>query len=319
MTPQETITALTRHIRDTVRPHLGAYQSRTVSGTAASGDATFAIDDLAEDAIISFIEREKLSIAFYSEDKGLMEFGSSPEAVLVIDPIDGTRPAVAGFEACVVSVAWADYTTKPTMGDVRFGCIQEIKGEDLFVAERGRGAQWIGADGAAKPLRLLPIEDIGPAPLTFEVVARPFEYLSVVLGDAVNAASRKGGVFLFNSTAFSLTRLLTGQLAACLDPGGRILHDIPDARQRFLDLGNGRPMGLFTYDIAAAALIAQEAGAVVTDAYGRSFDATPVLDTSEPNLQSIIAASTPALHAKLLDAMNAGMGRLQDTLTGGLH
>ena len=268
---------------------------------------------------MSFIEREKLSIAYYSEDKGLMEFGASPEAVLIIDPIDGTRPAVAGFETCVVSVAWADYTPHVTMGDVRFGCIQEIKGEDVFVAERGRGAQWLGADGEAKPLRLLPIEDIGPAPLTFEVVARPLEYLSIVLAGAVDAASRKGGVFLFNSTAFSLTRLLTGQLAACLDPGGRILRDVPDSRPRFVELGGGRPMGLFTYDIAAAALIAQEAGAVVTDAYGRSFDSTPVLDTSEANLQSIIAASTPALHAKLLAALDAGVGRLQDALTGGLH
>src|SRR5690242_4181322 len=104
MTPQETILALTRHIRETVRPHLGAWQSRRVSGTAASGDATFAIDDYAEAAIVSFIEREKLSIAYYSEDKGLIEFGASPEAVLIIDPIDGTRPAIAGFESCVVAV-----------------------------------------------------------------------------------------------------------------------------------------------------------------------------------------------------------------------
>ena len=116
---------------------------------AASGDATFAIDEVAEEAIVSFIEREKLSIAYYSEDKGLIEFGTSPEAVLVIDPIDGTRPAIAGFEQCVVSVAWADYTPDVTMGDVRFGCIGEIKSDDLFWAERGprcpldRGG-WIG-------------------------------------------------------------------------------------------------------------------------------------------------------------------------------
>ncbi|MCW3058478.1 MAG: Archaeal fructose,6-bisphosphatase of inositol monophosphatase family, partial [Capsulimonas sp.] len=90
MTPQETVVALTRHIREAVRPHLGAWQGRTISGTAASGDATFAIDDIAEEAIVSFIEREKLSVAYYSEDKGLIEFGKSPEGVLIIDPIDGT-------------------------------------------------------------------------------------------------------------------------------------------------------------------------------------------------------------------------------------
>lgn len=316
MTPPETVLAMTRHIRDTVRPHLGAWHGRQISGTAASGDATFGIDEIAEKAIISFIEREKLSIAYYSEDKGLIEFGSSPEAVLIIDPIDGTRPAIAGFEACVVSVAWADYAPEVTLGDVRFGCIGEIKNDDLFWAGRGQGAHWIRPDGSEKEARLLPITEIAKAPLTFEVVARPFEWVGAALGKIVDASSMTGGCFLFNSTAFSLTRLMTGQLAAVLDIGNRLLRDFPAARERFLALGFGRPMGLFAYDIAAAALIAQEAGAVVTDAYGHSLDRTRLLDTSEANLQSILSASNPELHEKLLAAMNSGVARL--TITEGI-
>jgi len=311
VTPQETVLALTRHIRDAVRPHLGAWHGRQISGTAASGDATFGIDDIAEEAIVSFIEREKLSIAYYSEDKGLIEFGASPEAVLIIDPIDGTRPAIAGFEACVVSVAWADYAPDVTLGDVRFGCIGEIKNDDLFWAERGRGAHWVGPDGAEKAARLLPIEDIAKAPLTFEVVARPFEWIGVALGEIIDASSMTGGCFLFNSTAFSLTRLMTGQLAATMDIGNRLLRDFPAGRERYLALGFGRPIGLFAYDIAAAALIAQEAGATVTDAYGNSLDGTRLLDTSEGNLQSILGASNPILHEKLLAAINAGIARLE--------
>ncbi len=310
MTPQDTILALTRHIRDAVRPHLGAWHGRQVSGTAASGDATFAIDDVAEEAIVSFIEREKLSIAYYSEDKGLIEFGASPEAVLIVDPIDGTRPAVAGFESCVVSVAWADHVPGATLGDVRCGCIGEIKGDDVFLAARGGGAHWIGGDGTERALRLLPITEIARAPLTYEVVARPFEWLGVVLGEVVDAAAMRGGCFLFNSTAYSLTRLLTGQLAAVLDVGNRIYRDRPETRPRFLQVGFGRPIGLFTYDIAAAALIAAEAGAVVTDAHGHSFDDTPLLDTGADNVKSILAASTPELHARLLEAIDAGIGRL---------
>lgn len=313
MTPQETVLALTRHIRNTVRPHLGAWHGRQISGTAASGDATFGIDDIAEEAIVSFIEREKLSIAYYSEDKGLIEFGASPQAVLIIDPIDGTRPAIAGFEACVVSVAWADYAPDVTLGDVRFGCIGEIKNDDLFWAERGGGAHWIGPDGSEKAARLLPIEEIAKAPLTFEVVARPFEWIGVALGEIVDASSMTGGCFLFNSTAFSLTRLMTGQLAASMDIGNRLLRDFPAARERFLALGFGRPIGLFAYDIAAAALIAQEAGATVTDAYGHSLDGTRLLDTSEANLQSILGASNPALHEKLLVALHTGIARLHIT------
>ncbi len=311
MTPQETVLALTRHIRDTVRPHLGAWHGRQILGTAASGDATFGIDEIAEEAIVSFIEREKLSIAYYSEDKGLIEFGASPQAVLIIDPIDGTRPAIAGFEACVVSVAWADYAPDVTLGDVRFGAICEIKNDDLFWAQRGGGAHWVGPDGGEKAARLLPIEDIAKAPLSFEVVARPFEWIGVALGEVVDGSSMTGGCFLFNSTAFSLTRLMTGQLAATIDVGNRLLRDFPAARERFLALGFGRPIGLFAYDIAAAALIAQEAGATITDAYGNSLDGTRLLDTSEANLQSILGASSPALHEKLLAAINTGIARLE--------
>ena len=310
MTPKETVLAMTRHIRETVRPHLGAWQGREISGIAASGDATFGIDDIAEDAIVSFIEREKLSIAYYSEDKGLIEFGASPEGVLIIDPIDGTRPAVAGFEQCVVSVAWANYTPQATLGDVRFGCIGEIKNDDLFWAERGKGAHWEGGDGTEKSPRLLPIDEIARAPLSFEVVARPLDWLGVALGEIVDAASVRGGCFVFNSTAFSLTRLLTGQLAATIDIGNRIFRDYPASQARFSKLGGGKPLGLFAYDIAAAALIAQEAGAIVTDAYGHSLDSTLLLDTTEPNLQSILGASNPALHAKILAALDAGVARL---------
>ena len=311
MTPQETVVALAKHIRDTVRPHLGRAQARRITGTAVSGDATFAIDDIAEQAIVEFIDREGLSVAYYSEDKGLIEFGSSPEAVLVIDPIDGTRPAMAGFEQCVVSVAWADYTANPTLGDVHYGCIAELKRNDLFVAERGRGAAWYDDQGERRPVSLLAIDEPSMVPLSFELAGRPMEYVAPVLSGIVDRAGIKGGCFLFNSTAYSLTRLLTGQLAAVLDVGPRILQDQPATRERFVEIGGGKAIGIFTYDIAAAALIAEEAGAAVTDASGRSFKKVPLLDTSEGNLQSLCAASNSRLHAELLNIVQSGMDRLR--------
>lgn len=311
MDPVEIVTKLAQSIRSAVRPHLGRLASRRISGIANSGDATFAIDDIAEDAIVEFIEREELSIAYYSEDKGLMEFGDHPAAVLIIDPIDGTRPAAAGFEACVVSVAYADYTAKPTIGDVRCGCIAEIKNSDMFVTERGKGVRWIGPDGLDQTPDLLPIVEIRDAPITFEVVARPIEWIGVALSEIVNAAAVRGGCFVLNSTAFSLTRILTGQLAGVIDIGNRILRDRPESHPRFAELGGGRSIGLYSYDIAAAALLVAEAGGIATDAYGRSFDDMPLLDTSESNLTSMVAASTPELHAKLLAEVNAGMERLR--------
>jgi len=310
MNERDLVVALTTYIRDQVRPHLGGWHSRKVTGTAESGDATFAIDDVAEEAIVKFIEDNDLSIAYYSEDRGLITFGANPKGVLVIDPIDGTRPALAGFEQCVVAVSWSHYSVDATMDSVQYACIAELKQNDLFVAEKNEGATWNDGFGTVRPLRLLPTRDIKDAPLSFEAVARPFEYLGVVLDDIVNTASMKGGCFLYNSTAYSLTRLITGQLAGVLDVGNRIMRDHPKTRDRFLSVGNGTAIGLFTYDIAAAALIASEAGALVTDAYGRNFTDTPLLDTSESNMQTICAASNPILHEKLLLSIEAGINRL---------
>ena len=310
MIPIDIVSALTLSIRDAVRPHLGLLTSRRISGIAASGDATFAIDDVAEDAIVEFIEREGLSIAYYSEDKGLIEFGTDPQGVLIIDPIDGTRPAAAGVEACVVSVAYADYSN-PTIGSVKCGAIAEIKSDAVYVVERGRGVRCTDGAGKSFAPMLLPITELRDAPISFEVVARPFEWIGTALSGIVNSASLRGGCFLFNSTAFSLTRLVTGQLAGVIDIGNRILRDRPESHPRFADLGGGRSIGLYSYDIAAAALIALEAGATVTDAYGNSFDPMPLLDTSESNLTSMVAASTPELHAKLLAEIEAGLSRLK--------
>ena len=53
------------------------------------------------------------------------------------------------------------------------------------------------------------------------------------------------------------------------------------------------------YDLAAALLIAEEAGCVVTDAFGKSFDDVLMLDSTASNHRSMIAASNPELHEKL--------------------
>jgi myo-inositol-1(or 4)-monophosphatase len=139
--------------------------------------------------------------------------------------------------------------------------------------------------------------------------------LGIALGDLVNNTSLKGGAFLYSSTAFSLTRLLTGQLAGVVDIGNRILRDYPQTRDRWLEVGNGKIVALFTYDIAAAVLIAQEAGGIVTDAYGHSLKRVPLLDTSESNMQTICAAANEEIHAKILQSLQSGMEKLGKQLS----
>lgn len=67
----------------------------------------------------------------------------------------------------------------------------------------------------------------------------------------------------------------------------------------FINAGRGIVLGIAPYDIAASILIAQEAGCVVTDAYGANFDEVLLLDSSVANFRSLVAAANKELYDKL--------------------
>ncbi len=291
-------------IRGAVAPHLGLLSSRHTLGKAKSGDESFAIDEIAERAIVEFIEKHKLSIAYYSEDRGLVEFGR-PEHVLIVDPIDGTRPAMAGFEQCVVSIALAPYAADIRLSDVSFGCILEIKNDRLYTATKDEVRVRHG--DKEMPITLSLNKDLDKMAWSLEIAGRPADLVIGSVSSLIDKSSIRGGFFIYSSTAYSLTRLVTGQLNAVVDVGNRVFRDCPGAEPKFRKAGFGTVMGLFPYDIAAAVLIARTAGCTVTDAYGNDIGVTRLLDTSEDNIQSIIAASNPVLHEALVREIDAGI------------
>ncbi len=307
MTPQETIRALAAHVKAAVVPHLGTWRARRVTGIASSGDATFDIDDIAEEAVESYIHANDLNVAYYSEDRGLVHPfpGRDPDGILIIDPIDGTRAAVAGLESCVVSVAWTAYKPAPTMGDVLYGAITEIKGNLTLSAVRGQGVEIVDGAGNRQLPAPLPTTEIETMACAIEVVGAPMQHIFSALNDMTSRTTVRGGLFILNSSAFELTRLVTGQMAGIIDVRNRLIRDYPSLRDEFVTYGGGRLLCLYGYDIAAAGLIAQEAGCVVTDAWGRSLDDWNLLDTTEANFGSMIAASNPTLHARIVESVNA--------------
>ena len=313
MTPQAAIRALAEHVKAAVFPHLGTWRARKVTGIASSGDATFNIDDIAEASMEEFLREHALNVAYYSEDRGLVRPfpNREPEGILVIDPIDGTRGAIAGFEACVVSVAWTDPVPEPAMRDVRYAAITEIKGSLTLTAARGAGVEITDAHGNTVQASLLPTTEIANMAWAHEVVGAPMEYLFEALKEIANATTVRGGFFILNSSAFELTRLVTGQLAAVIDVRNRLMRDFPQTKPLFVRHGGGRLICLYGYDVAAATLIVQECGGVVTDAWGRDLSGWKLLDATEPHFCSLIAAANPALHAKLVTAVDEGFARLK--------
>src|SRR3954453_2739538 len=82
-------------LRDHVLPQVGSHAARAHAGDAAGGDVTFAIDADAEHLLQAFLAERAPGVAFYSEDAGLViPSGCTPQQVLLVDPVDGTRPAL---------------------------------------------------------------------------------------------------------------------------------------------------------------------------------------------------------------------------------
>jgi myo-inositol-1(or 4)-monophosphatase len=301
---RELVRDLALALRERVLPHLGSHAGRAHEAAAAGGDVTFAIDEEAERELEAFLGERAPDVAFYSEDRGLVEPGGAARTVLVVDPIDGTRPALAGLESCCVSVAAAPLDGEPMMSDVTVGCVVEIPSGTVFLAERGAGI----VEGP--PVLLSRNERIDRMFWTYGFRGRPARPMAEVLGDLIDASSVGGATFELGSAAFDMTRIVTGQLDAYVEPGPRLVEDVPGMREQFERVGDGAVLNNSPYDLAAATLILEEAGAIVTDAYGRSLAGCPLLGSEHEFQMSVVASANPALQEAILRELDAGFLRV---------
>jgi myo-inositol-1(or 4)-monophosphatase len=301
---------LSSRLREVVLPSLGTHAARGHTGVAVGGDVTFSIDEQAE-ALLAEHMRERLPAwAFYSEDAGL-QGAEDPELILVVDPIDGTRPAAAGFEMACVSIAAVPPGPEPAMGDVVAGVIQEIKNGDLFVAERGAGFRMTRADGAEIPFLPTPHADLETIFWTLGFRGRPAVILASVLEELIDDSSVGGCVFDIGSATYGITRILTGQLDAYVDIGPAIIAAHPWTESEFRRVGRGAVLCNSPYDVAAAYLLCKEAGLPFTDAAGHSLDDRAVLGSDASFQMATVAAGNGQLQAALLDSVQRGIAGLR--------
>jgi myo-inositol-1(or 4)-monophosphatase len=295
------IVDIAQAIRDALLPHLSNKESKRSEKVAYSGDTTFYLDIIAEEALERAVKNSEHELAFFSEDKGLVKFSPNPEWLLIVDPIDGTRPLVCGFEMGVISIALCGFSQNTTFNDILASVILEIKTGDLYFAEQGKGVRLSSSTG--KRLQPSSTRELRKMFWSYDVVGRPAQWICDYLGKLIEISGMEAGVFLFNNAAFSLTRILTGQLDAYVEVGGRILTDHPESESEFVKIGCGRVMGTFPYDIAAAHLILKEANCVITDGYGQGLENHRLLQHGKEAVLSCIAASNPELHGKILESL----------------
>jgi myo-inositol-1(or 4)-monophosphatase len=127
--------------RDLVREIPAALHTpvnKEAAGTGAAGDKTYGIDKLAEDIILSGLKKLNEPLTFISEEMGVTELRGGGTIVLV-DPVDGSKNAVAGLPFYCTSIAVAD---GDTLGRVRLSYVVNLSNGDEFWAEKDSGG-WL--------------------------------------------------------------------------------------------------------------------------------------------------------------------------------
>jgi myo-inositol-1(or 4)-monophosphatase len=295
---------LAQRLRDRVLPELGSHAGRAAAGYGGGGDVTFAVDELAERELEDFLAERVPSIAFYSEDRGLVA-PSDATKVLIVDPIDGTRPAMAGLESACVAVGLAPLGDgEPTMADLEAGCVVEIKSGDWYLAVRGQGVR------SSRRVALSNADDLRHMFWAYGFRGRPVRPTVEVLGDLIDASSVGGGTFELGSQSFAMTRIVTGQLDAVVEVGSRLVDEVPGLRVEFERLGGGQILNNSPYDLAAPWLCLCEAGGVVTDGWGEPLDRHRLLGSGHEFQMSSISACNASLHRQLLREVDDGVARL---------
>jgi myo-inositol-1(or 4)-monophosphatase len=135
-------------------------------GVGEGGDRSLVIDRRCEDVV--FAELEQLasagaSFSAISEERGEVVFGDGGPARVVIDPIDGSLNARRTLPSHSLSIAVASGTS---MAAVEFGYVYDFGAGEEFAAGKGEGATMDGrrveAAADAETLELLGVESAAP-------------------------------------------------------------------------------------------------------------------------------------------------------------
>lgn len=215
------------------------------------------VDKAAELAIIGVIRTAYPEHSILAEESGDTP-GARPEFLWVIDPLDGTTNYIHGFPQYCVSIALEH------KGVLTQGVVYDPGKNELFTASRGRGA--FLDDRRMRVSKCTQLQDalVGTG-FPFKEVDR----LDLYMRQLRTMMTSSAGVRRAGAAALDLAYVAAGRLDAFWE------------------------MGLSRWDMAAGALLIQEAGGMVSDLQGGQ----DFLDRGE------IAAATPKVLPQLLSAL----------------
>lgn len=234
-------------------------------GVGASGDKTLFADKAAEDVIIDVLTKVG-GVSILSEEAGLIG-EENAKTLAVVDPLDGSSNFARGIPYYCTSVAIAEG------GSIEVGVVRDIVSGDVYSAVRGRGSRKNG-----KAISTSRTAEVSDAVVGIDL-SRGGQGTAERLAHLVGSVKRQ---VHFGANALELCYLAEGRTDAFVDVRGRIR----------------------VTDLAAAYLIAAEAGAVITREDGG--EVTPTFDLS--HRLSFVASANGTLHKQILELVSGPPG-----------
>jgi len=226
------------------------------------GDFVSAADRKAEKILREALEKARPGYGFVMEEEGVVQ-GTDPSHRWHIDPLDGTTNFLHGLPQFAISVGLE------RDGQIVAGVIYDPIKDELFIAERGKGAYLNN-----RRIRVAARSDLADA-----VVACGLPHIgkgdhSLFLRESATVMSYVGGMRRFGAASLDLAYVACGRFDAYWE------------------------RGLSSWDMAAGILMIREAGGFVSDADGGS----------DPLGKGTIACGNETLHRDLLKLLKKAKG-----------
>jgi myo-inositol-1(or 4)-monophosphatase len=221
-------------------------------------DLVTEMDHQSEAYLIGEVQKKFPDHHIVTEETGVIQ--GNDEHKWYIDPLDGTVNYAHHIPIFCVSVAYA------FRGELTLGVVYDPMRDELFSAERGRGAFLNG-----KPTR---VSDVTELQKSLLVTGFPYDAWNTAQDNFVNFVR-------FAKLTQGVRRLGSAALDLCYVAAGRF--------DGFWELA------LKPWDVAAGGLICREAGARTTNVEGNDDFISPP--------QSIVS-SAPAIHARMLEVLH---------------
>jgi myo-inositol-1(or 4)-monophosphatase len=225
------------------------------------------IDLAAEAAIISILKKHEISFTLISEESGLEEYGKNPnECYVTTDPIDGTTNLTRRIPFYATSIA---ISTEPTLSTIHTALVADLFHDVTYTAQKGKGA--CRNDQEITPSRSASLEEavIG-VDLNSYKVRRIVLQLTAIIQQTKHIRH-------FGANALELCYVADGTTDAFIDIRGK----------------------LRATDMAAAWLIIEEVGAIITSPEGEPLNVK--LDPKQK--VEFVAAANQEIHKIILDSL----------------